>query len=157
MANPPRENRGCSEPDTGDWEHAGKCLELERRLREDAGQQQTVGQNAASRQTGLRREPYYRGYTEGGPEYETDREFRLHRPDDGDTTWDEVEEGTANSGGENDHPRSGATDWQDYEDFKPDYSGHQASGQRGRSVLRRGNQKGPGGSRNVTQRRKKRS
>ncbi len=136
------QSRSQCEWGESDWEYEGKYMELEKRLRE--GEKQHLSRQwkvEHARHEDAEMEPYYE-CLEGN---------KLQHESRGGAFQDAWEKTTGHPDSQMENVQGRATDWQDFGDYEPDYSGHQICRRRGGGVFSGGNSKGESGKRNLRQ------
>lgn len=138
------DNRSRFDLDESIWEHEGKYMELEKRLRKGGEQQLSKHMKLTHG---------HHEDAEREPDYERAERSRLQDESRGHALQGATEKTRK-------HPVSKAgdaqaTDWQDFGDYEPGYSGHQISGQRGRGMLSSKDTAREGGKRIVSGENKK--
>jgi hypothetical protein len=134
------QSRSQCEWDGNDWEYEGKYMELEKLLREGEGQHFSKQRKLEqSRHEDAEREPYYERVEGNGLQHEN-RGGAFQ--DAGEKTRDHADSQMENTQGR-------ATDWQDFGDYEPGYSGHQISRQRRGGIFSGSDSKGESGSRTL--------
>lgn len=130
------QSRSQREWDESDWEYEGKYMELEKRLRE--GEEQHFPQRkktAPGRHEDAEREPLYER-VEGYRLQDANRNYAAH---------DAAEKTRVRPDSQMELAQSRATDWQDFGDYEPGYSGHQNKDQRRGGILSGKDSKGESG------------
>ena len=134
------QSRSHFEWDDNVWEHEGKYMELEKLLREGDGQHFSKQRKLEqSRDEDAEREPYYERVEGNGLQHENR----------GGAFQDAREKTRGHADSQMENTQGRATDWQDFGDYEPGYSGHQISHQRRGGVLSGSDSKGESGSRTL--------